>query len=98
MTMQKRPLHERTHVLLLYVLLRCCRRSVVGCVVRWSGALKYSYCCSEVALLYEYMLHAGWWVCEWRIPPLFLFTAVVVLLRCGYYSGTLSFWPVYRPR
>ena len=47
-------LHERTHVLLLYVLLRCCTSWVVGWVSRWVGCCTCCFCCrtAVVVLLY----------------------------------------------
>ena len=53
------PLHSRTHVLLLYVQLRCCARRVVGWVGLWFGYCTCFFCCSTTAVILLCMVHAG---------------------------------------
>ena len=88
----QQPLHERTHVLLLYVLLRCCTwwvdDWVVGCV-----CCQCCFCCTTTAVVLLHMVHAGGGVGEW-LSPLFLVhqwcCSVVGHGRTFYYS-TFSF-------
>ena len=99
--MHQRPLHEHTHVLLLYVLLRCCRRWVLGWVSRWIGCCTCCFRCTTSAVVLLYMVHNSFgWVSEWQIPLILSSGGIVAfcVMVSTYYYGTYSCLPVYRSR
>ena len=77
--MQHQPLYERPHVLLRYVLLRCCTWWVVGRVGRWVRCCRWCFCYSTTGTALLYMVHASGCVGEW-LCPLFLSTGGVAAM------------------